>query len=173
VAPEVALGQPYDERCDVYSLALIIWEILNVETPFDHSTVKDLKRSVWDDATCRRPEILLVAPSVTPTGHDENQVSSFLAYPKSGWTTTLKALTERSWAHNLSERPTMEELESELNIEVARCLKLVDKLNCGGARDLLSSTRLTHDTRRSTFVYESGAAVVDSKLKRFGFSCVE
>ncbi len=34
MAPEVALGAPYDERVDVYSLALVAWEAFHLRKPF-------------------------------------------------------------------------------------------------------------------------------------------
>ena len=38
MAPEVALNQPYNEKCDVYSFSILLWEILVVEPPFAHYT---------------------------------------------------------------------------------------------------------------------------------------
>lgn len=34
MAPEVALGQPYNQQCDVFSVALIVWEMLNCQRPY-------------------------------------------------------------------------------------------------------------------------------------------
>src|SRR5688500_1531551 len=34
MAPEVALGQPYDERVDVYSFCILAWQMFALETPF-------------------------------------------------------------------------------------------------------------------------------------------
>ena len=34
MAPEVMRHEPYDERCDVYSFALVSWELLTLEMPF-------------------------------------------------------------------------------------------------------------------------------------------
>ncbi len=35
MAPEVALGQPYDESADVFSFSLVAWEMLHLRKPFD------------------------------------------------------------------------------------------------------------------------------------------
>jgi len=38
MAPEVLLHMPYDERCDVYSFAILAWEMLTYGHPFDDHT---------------------------------------------------------------------------------------------------------------------------------------
>jgi serine/threonine protein kinase len=40
MAPEVALNQPYNETCDVYSFCVLLWQILKTETPFEGYTMK-------------------------------------------------------------------------------------------------------------------------------------
>jgi len=170
VAPEVALSRPYDQRCDVYSLALLMWEILNIEKPFENMTLKEIQRSVWEGAECCRPQILLAEiSSPITTDDDEQEVSNFLLNPKSGWTPTMKTLVEKSWAHNLHERPTMKQLESELLIEVSRSLKVIHKLSGGLAEEFLCSKRLSHGSRRSTFVYQVDADH-DARPQRSGTS---
>lgn len=34
MAPEVAQRRAYDETCDVYSLSVILWELMTLERPF-------------------------------------------------------------------------------------------------------------------------------------------
>ena len=46
MAPEVALHRAYDERCDVYSLGLLLWEIFALERPFDGFDVSDMNSLV-------------------------------------------------------------------------------------------------------------------------------
>lgn len=38
MAPEVLAKQPYDEKCDIYSFGVVVWELLTLESPF-----KDVK----------------------------------------------------------------------------------------------------------------------------------
>ena len=40
MAPEVALGQAYTEKVDVYSFSLIVWEMISDEVPYDTITNK-------------------------------------------------------------------------------------------------------------------------------------
>lgn len=161
----MALGQAYDERCDVYSTALIIWEMLTLEKPFAKTTIAKMKQSVWDEAMQYRPEIVLADQEID----EQQQVINFLSKPKSGWTKSLKTLIEKSWSHNFDIRPKMEEFESNLSTEVTTCLSALHKLHGCLACEFLSSRRLSHDNRRSTFVYEGADGnQVTSKGRRSG-----
>lgn len=40
MAPEVALSQPYNENVDVYSMAILSWQMFAMETPFEGYTMK-------------------------------------------------------------------------------------------------------------------------------------
>ena len=46
MAPEVALGKPYNERVDVYSFAILLWQILKLETPYEGFTMHMLTKKV-------------------------------------------------------------------------------------------------------------------------------
>mmetsp|Transcript_16430 Transcript_16430/g.45203 ORF Transcript_16430/g.45203 Transcript_16430/m.45203 type:complete len:404 (-) Transcript_16430:2176-3387(-) len=41
MAPEVALGKPYNEKADVYGFSILLWQILSVVTPFDVYITED------------------------------------------------------------------------------------------------------------------------------------
>ena len=57
MAPEVALGQAYTEKVDVYSFSLIVWEMISDEVPYDTITNKrDLIQMVAMDGV--RPSIV-------------------------------------------------------------------------------------------------------------------
>lgn len=34
MAPEVALAQNYDETCDIYSWAIVVWQMVSKKTPY-------------------------------------------------------------------------------------------------------------------------------------------
>lgn len=46
MAPEVALGTPYDETVDVYSLSLVAWEAIHLRKPFHGVNVDSHRRVV-------------------------------------------------------------------------------------------------------------------------------
>jgi len=84
MAPEIMRGKhgqaQYDHRVDVYSLSMVLWQLLTAERPFENEGLR-----VWDmeDAVLsgRRPKI--------PDCDAE-----------------LKALIEKAWADDPSERPS-------------------------------------------------------------------
>jgi serine/threonine protein kinase len=66
MAPEVASGHPYDEKCDVFSFAILLWEILALEErPWVHikwpAVTKKLLRQAWEGDPERRPDMRKVS----------------------------------------------------------------------------------------------------------------
>ncbi|CAJ1950265.1 unnamed protein product [Cylindrotheca closterium] len=89
MAPEVALGLPYNELCDVYSFSLLLWELLSLQKPFQHLSPVSMRESVF--LSKERPRIHW-----------------------STWPIVLQDLLERSWSSCLSERPSMNTVALEL-----------------------------------------------------------
>jgi serine/threonine protein kinase len=38
MAPEVMMGAPFNEKADVYSFGIVLWEMLTFTEPFPHHT---------------------------------------------------------------------------------------------------------------------------------------
>jgi serine/threonine protein kinase len=57
MAPEVALGQPYNEKCDCYSFAVMFWEMMTLQIPFHLFTLAKLHERVWAGAEQKRPYV--------------------------------------------------------------------------------------------------------------------
>lgn len=48
MAPEVGLGLPYNESCDIYSFAIVLWEMLTLQSPYGKKiSVARLMKQVW------------------------------------------------------------------------------------------------------------------------------
>mmetsp|Transcript_9719 Transcript_9719/g.13642 ORF Transcript_9719/g.13642 Transcript_9719/m.13642 type:complete len:322 (-) Transcript_9719:19-984(-) len=88
MAPEVALNLPYDEKADVYSYGILLWELASLKRPFDLYTVKDFKQRV---------AIKGERPPLDPE-----------------WPVELRNLLSRCWGRNIGERPSMGDVISEL-----------------------------------------------------------
>ena len=92
MAPEAALGKPYNENADVYSLSILAWQILKLETPYATFSMNMLRRTIYEKGA--RP----------------------VCDPK--WSGIVTNLLQKSWAAP-EKRPTMaqvvDKIENELN----------------------------------------------------------
>ena len=61
MAPEVAIGKPYNLKADVYSFGILLWQILSLETPFSGYNVRMHKNMVVGAGA--RPKIKQKWPS--------------------------------------------------------------------------------------------------------------
>jgi serine/threonine protein kinase len=48
MAPEVFIGVPYNEKCDVYSFGLILWQCLELTPPFNNYDLKKMASRVYN-----------------------------------------------------------------------------------------------------------------------------
>ena len=95
MAPEVGLGKPYNELCDVYSLGILFWEILTFERPFvNYKTLNQFTNNVWKGSYSIRP----IIPKKTSK--------------------VVRSLLERSWSNDLKIRPSAAQFENELQTEL-------------------------------------------------------
>lgn len=88
MAPEVAQDKPYNTKVDVYSFAILFWQICSLTTPY--SGYSQAKHNL----------------DVVFKGHRPKCVPS--------WPSAWKRLMERGWSHVPSERPDMDELVATL-----------------------------------------------------------
>lgn len=84
MAPEFLQNEKYDEKIDVYSFGILLWEIITQEYPFDGLS--------WPQILC-----IVVVNQQRPVIPDE-------------WEPSLKNLINRCWAPNPAERPTFQEI---------------------------------------------------------------
>jgi len=88
MAPEVLRHEPYDQKCDVYSFAMLCWEMLTYRMPFEqHQPVQAAFAMCLEH---KRPEI-------PPSCH-----------------ATARELIQRSWDERSEARPTFDKLCHEL-----------------------------------------------------------
>jgi len=88
MAPEIVKGVPYGPSADIYSLAIIVWQICSLQTPFEG----------YD---CHLHEEMVVyngeRPEVIPS-----------------WPDNLKKLIQDSWSDNIWKRPSLDTISTEL-----------------------------------------------------------
>lgn len=91
MAPEVALGQPYNEKCDVYGFTLLLWHILECRPPFEGYTFAKMK-GVYSNND--RPKI----------------------HPK--WSDNVKIICSSGWNAELSKRPDLDYVSEMIRAEI-------------------------------------------------------
>ena len=101
VAPEVALGGFYNERCDVFSFGMVMWQILGLQmktygTAHRRNNVQFFTKCVWQGAKLR--------PSMR-----------FQKYtPRIHFTPQLQELVQLCWSHRWQDRPAMSTVEATI-----------------------------------------------------------
>jgi serine/threonine protein kinase len=121
MAPEVALGKPYNEKCDVFSFGILLYEIISLKPPFSMSVKQNYCTLVAKGG--KRPRI------------------------KTKWPSMTKDIMRSSWMSSPFARPSManickmikvdlQELESEEQIE--------SRMECIANISRHSSSRFCH-----------------------------
>lgn len=93
MAPEVALGKPYNEKVDTYSFGILLWEMLALEAAFEGFTMNMFKKKIIEGG-CR-------------------------PVPDKKWPVDIQKLLRRSWSKN-TNRPSMDECQIVLRDEINR-----------------------------------------------------
>ncbi|KAG5190352.1 kinase-like domain-containing protein, partial [Tribonema minus] len=94
MAPEVVRGQPYNERVDVYSFGLLLWEMLAYQRVFEGIPLRQFYKSVITDGL--RPEM------------------------EAHWSPALARLMKSCWAPNPDARPDIEAVAAALRVILAQ-----------------------------------------------------
>ena len=90
MAPEVALGKPYNEKSEVYSFAILLYQIIEQKLPFAGKGPSFMEHNVFTEKAWR-PSLDL---SLWPFG--------------------LASLVAKCWSHDLDLRPSMSEVAKAL-----------------------------------------------------------
>lgn len=94
MAPEVFLAKPYNETADTYSFAILTWQILALETPYDYiKSNKMMEKSIFRGGV--RPKI-----------NDE-------------WGDSICSILRESFVDN-PNRPSMADICDRLRLEMNR-----------------------------------------------------
>ena len=101
MAPEIALHQAYNVSADVFSLAMVAYEMLSLQKPFDGWT-----RDMHSNLVCTRgmrPDLTLTATTIVPSiVGGGTTTSSCNRIP-----VEMRLLLERAWSDVPANRPTV------------------------------------------------------------------
>eukprot|EP00536_Pseudo-nitzschia_multiseries_P018996 jgi/Psemu1/248987/estExt_Genewise1.C_35550001 len=89
MSPEVANKEHYNEKCDVYSFAILLWEMLALKTPFEVYTMSKFHQVVWNGEQ-KRP------------------------YAQPSWPEPIKLLLQNAWSRDVNSRPNFARITQEL-----------------------------------------------------------
>jgi serine/threonine protein kinase len=92
MAPEVFRGIPYNEKCDVYSFALILWSCLDLSLPFSNYDLPKMASKVY-------------------RGKETPKINS-------KWSEGLKTLLINCWLRDFSKRQSSMDVVLELKKEI-------------------------------------------------------
>lgn len=96
MAPEVARCKPYGTSSDVYSFAIIMWEIFSLKQAFKGETRASHARKVYGHRNFR--------PKLSPF-----------------WPRDLTDLIKECWSVNAKVRPSFNKIQYLLNAMTAKC----------------------------------------------------
>ncbi|CAJ1960160.1 unnamed protein product [Cylindrotheca closterium] len=109
-APEVALGLPYNESCDVYSFSILLWEILIMKRAFKDYTSEHIMTMVLEKPYKRPPK-------------------------STKWNAALRENMHHAWSPVIRQRPSMSAMVNMLEDECTKCPGYNEKLGlCGSPR---------------------------------------
>ncbi|KAI6225575.1 Mitogen-activated protein kinase kinase kinase [Aphelenchoides besseyi] len=91
MAPEVFRGKKYDQKCDVFSVGILLWEMITRRQPFDDWDSHAFT-ILWQVSEGRRPNLIDNCPSV------------------------IMDLIKRCWSAKPNERPDVKELSDTIDI---------------------------------------------------------
>ena len=94
MAPEIHLSKPYNLTADCHSFAMMLWEMMSMQKPFEQYSVKLFKDKV-------------VKENFRPKCEDS-------------WPAGITELLKKSWDVDIRKRPTSAEVYEELRKEIAR-----------------------------------------------------
>lgn len=129
MAPEVALKKPYDTNADVYSFAILLWEVMGLKWAFTGFDTREYLVQV-----CVRNLRLPV---------------------QRGWPAMIRVLIQEGWDRHPNKRPTMKRMGTLLRAELkdmSNDLSIVDRTQhmMNRSRHSMRGSNSTELSRRST-----------------------
>lgn len=98
MAPEIVNGSKYNLKADVYSFAMVLYEMLSLERPVDSYSKERL-------------DFLVVCKDA---GQDEERPQQQRIAAPEEWPREIQELLESAWSHDPTQRPCMKQIREKL-----------------------------------------------------------
>lgn len=154
VAPELIEGEEFTKACDVYSFALIIYEMLTLANPFQN--MRGLYSGLADVLNGKRP-------------HIDSSIDD-----------CYRELIERCWADDPKKRPTFDEIVNLLKTDERFILDTVDKVEFEDYCDYISESLIPYKFKDFKKVHinfqkntEPKQLTIDENIKEINLSLYE
>ncbi|KAG7342581.1 serine/threonine protein kinase [Nitzschia inconspicua] len=131
ICPEISRSEPYNLKSDVYSIGLIVWEMLSLHPKAyaEFEAISDTverggnaaNHGIFFDGDASLDRAILVEGRLRPT------------LPRAQWSKELADLVAACWHHDMHHRPTMKEAKMTLT-------KLYDDLKSNNNVGMVPST---------------------------------
>jgi hypothetical protein len=135
MAPEIALKEPYGKEADVFSLSMLLWEIVSLEILYPDYSLKDYYFKV-----CKSNE----RPPITGE-----------------WPAILKALVQEGWDRSPEKRPPMKRIATLVRA-LLQDLSSGDESIMNRTRHMLDKSRRSLHNTNGVHLSASGNHVVES-----------
>lgn len=142
MAPEVVEKLPYDTQCDVFSFAVLLWEILALKPAFGGPLTPFEFR-----------QRIVMRSERPPIHHRE-------------WPTATCQLLKEAWNETPQKRPTMDHVATVLRTELINMSDATEILNRTQHMKTRSFNSLKELTLNSTFFQEVSEFVTNSGAER-------
>jgi serine/threonine protein kinase len=123
MSPEVAFGEPYNEKADIYSFGVVLYQVASLVTPYEGYSMKRHEEDVLESG--ERPSLKIPSPKkalrskvaydqwiLDPDNIKKAKVLSLLT--KCVWPNELKHLIQKCWHDEFRARPSMKDVVKSL-----------------------------------------------------------
>lgn len=158
MSPEVAFGEPYNEKADTYSFGVVLYQVASLVTPYEGYSMKRHEEDVLQQG--ERPSLKIPSSKKALRGtmsydrwicdpDHKKKVKALSLLTKCVWPSELKRLIQKCWHDEFRSRPSMKDVVKSLECCIAELTAHVpdksSEMQCSEVPAKVTST-----TQRST-----------------------
>lgn len=165
MSPEVAFSLPYNEKADVYSLGVVLYQVASLVTPFEGYSLCRHEDEVLSSGD--RPDVHIPSMKRSLMKIKMSDISSYDDWKGEGdvkrrtkhlalrtkcvWTKELRCLIEECWHADLRCRPSMREVVGRLD----RCIQDLTRSHQNSEKKTVMVRKLSTSSGRKSMGQET------------------